>query len=75
MSEPIHDQNAIDRHRAAEAAEAAATPEPAEPAKKQEARPCPVPVRPGSHWAAAARRAGCEDEWIDRMKFRYGEEW
>ena len=75
MSEPIHDQEAIDRYRAAEAAEAAAEPEAVEKPANDEARPCPVPVRPGSRWAAAAYRAGCEDEWIDRMESRYGEGW
>lgn len=48
--------------------------EPA-PAPADEARPCPVPVRPGIHNAAAAYRNGCEDEWIDRMNARYGGEW
>jgi hypothetical protein len=38
-----------------------------------EPRPCPVPVRPG--YGNAAYKAGCEDEWADRMKRRYGEEW
>lgn len=40
-----------------------------------EARQCQAPVRPGSHNAAAARRYGCEDEWIDRMNAKYGGEW
>lgn len=39
----------------------------------RDARPCPVPVRPG--FGKAAYKAGCEDEWIDRMKSRYGGEW
>jgi len=38
-----------------------------------EARPCPVPVKPG--YGQAAFKAGCEDEWIDRMQSRYGGEW
>lgn len=42
-------------------------------AKPAEPRPCPVPVRPG--YAQSAYRAGCEDEWIDRMQSRYGGEW
>ena len=37
------------------------------------ARPCPVPVKPG--YGQAAFKAGCEDEWIDRMQSRYGGEW
>ena len=36
-------------------------------------RPCPVPVKPG--YGQAAYKAGCEDEWIDRMRDRYGGEW
>ena len=36
-------------------------------------RPCPVPVKPG--YGQAAYKAGCEDEWIDRMRSRYGGEW
>lgn len=36
-------------------------------------RPCPVPVKPGM--GQAAYKAGCEDEWIDRMQSRYGGEW
>lgn len=34
---------------------------------------CTVPVRPG--YGQAAFKAGCEDEWIDAMKSRYGEEY
>ena len=36
---------------------------------------CRTPVRPGSHNAMAAFAAGCEDEWIELMKARYGGEW
>ena len=35
----------------------------------------PLVIRPGSHWAAAAFKAGREDEYIDAMRSRYGEEW
>ena len=35
----------------------------------------PVPIKPGWHNAAAASRAGCEDEYSNRMAFRYGGEW
>ncbi len=74
MKEPIHDPEAIAKHRAEEAqlfeTDIAEVLEP-----KAEARPCPAPVRPGSHNAAAAYRLGCEDEWIDRMATRYGGEW
>jgi len=70
MSEPIRDPEAVSRHRADEATpirdEAEATP-------TVEARPCPVPVRPG--YGQAAYRAGCEDEYADRMAARYGGEW
>ena len=34
-----------------------------------------VPVQPGSHNAAAASRAGCEDEWDNAMEARFGEGW
>jgi hypothetical protein len=43
-------------------------------AAQQPALP-PVTLRPGSHWAAAAFKAGREDEYIDGMQSRYGEEW
>ena len=36
-------------------------------------KPVFVPVRPG--FAAEAAKAGCEDEWIDAMKSRYGGQW
>lgn len=35
----------------------------------------PVKPRPGHHNAAAAAKAGREDEYIDAMKNRYGGEW
>jgi len=35
--------------------------------------PNTVPVRPGN--AAAARRAGCEDEYDNAMQARYGDGW
>lgn len=74
MTEPIHDPEAVAKHRAQEAqlfeTDLGEVLEP-----KQEARPCPAPVRPGANNAAAARRLGCEDEWIDRMSGRYGGEW
>ena len=34
-----------------------------------------ISVRPGTHYAEAAFKAGREDEYIDRMKSRYGGEW
>lgn len=37
-------------------------------------QPLPV-VKPGSHNARAAFKAGCEDEYSDRMRSRYGGEW
>jgi hypothetical protein len=74
MSEPIHDPEALARHRAAEAQlfETDLAEVLDAPAK---ARECHAPVRPGNHNAAAAYRNGCEDEWIDRMNSRYGGEW
>lgn len=72
MKKPIFDQDAIDRHRADEDRLDEAKEQPVEQA---DARPCPVPVKPGAANAAAAYRAGCEDEWIDRMNARYGGEW
>lgn len=36
-------------------------------------RECGVSVRPG--YGRAAYAAGCEDEYIDAMKARYGGEW
>lgn len=41
---------------------------PLPPSRRQ--RECTVPVRPG--YGPAAYAAGCEDEWIDRMTFRFG---
>ena len=46
--------------------------EDAEQAPAGEARPCDVPVRPGSQNYAAASKRGQEDEWIDSMASRYG---
>lgn len=71
MGKPIKDEQALKRHL-----EEMDVPF-VEPAAETtaEARPCPAPVRPGSHNAAAAFRLGCEDEWIDRMNARYGGEW
>jgi hypothetical protein len=70
MSDPIKDPEALERYlsQTDHVEETRIEPE-------AEARPCPAPVRPGSHNAAAAYRAGCEDEWIDRMAARYGGEW
>lgn len=70
MSEPIKDPEALARHL-----EQLDQPTEQRIEPEGEARPCPAPVRPGSHNAAAARRYGCEDEWIDRMNARYGGEW
>ena len=70
MSEPIHDEDAVNRHRADEAKP---TGEEPDTETTSEARPCPVPVRPG--FGQEAYKAGCEDEWIDRMQARYGGDW
>jgi hypothetical protein len=37
--------------------------------------PLATPAKPGSHNAAAARKAGCEDEHDNAMRARYGEGW
>lgn len=68
---PIYDPEAV--RRFCEQWDLPVPQEPEEPVA--EARPCPAPVRPGSHNAAAAYRMGCEDEWADRMKNKYGGEW
>lgn len=79
MAEPIHDPDALARHRAAAAQTfetdigsvlevQAVNPTPPLP-------PNTAPVRPGSHNAAAARRLGCEDEWDNAIEARYGEGW
>jgi hypothetical protein len=73
MSEPIHDPDAYRREIERQDACDAIRPDGGQP--DAEARPCPAPVRPGMHNANAARRLGCEDEWVDRMKNRYGGEW
>ena len=51
--------------------------EPADP-KEMPAAAASVPAisaRPGSHYAAAAFKAGREDDYIDAMNGRYGGEW
>lgn len=70
MSEPIRDPEAVAKHRADEAKP---TGDEVEQTPATAARPCPVPVRPG--YGQAAFKAGCEDEYIDRMAARYGDEW
>lgn len=47
----------------------------AEIAAKRKARHDPCVVKPGSQHAADAARAGVEDEYADRMKYRFGDEW
>jgi len=71
MNRPIQDPEGFRRYLEQLAKDTPADIEP----PVAEARPCPAPVRPGSHNAAAAFRLGCEDEWIDRMNARYGGEW
>jgi len=34
-----------------------------------------TPAELGSHYAAAARRAGCEDEYDNAMEAKYGKGW
>lgn len=69
--EDIRDPEALESYRAwlAEPIE----DEPHDP--PQPARPCPVPIRPGRAYFNAAMKNGCEDEYLDRMKARYGEGW
>lgn len=71
MAKEIHDREAFERYLAEVDQPIEAEPMP--PADG--ARPCPVPVRTGRIYARAAYKAGCEDEWCDRMKERYGGEW
>jgi len=35
----------------------------------------PIVIKPGSQHASAAFKAGAEDEYIDRMRGRFGGEW
>lgn len=44
---------------------------------KRPARPTPPPLvaKPGSAWAAAAFKAGREDDYVNDMQARYGGEW
>lgn len=71
MSKPIQDPEALREYLRQHD-----QTEPAEHEQHEaEPRPCPVPIKPGSHNAAAAYRAGCEDEWADRMQAKYGGEW
>lgn len=65
-----------DAHRQRLEADAAELRNP-EPVVEPEAVPPPPPltIRPGSHWAAAAFKAGREDEYIDAMRNRYGDDW
>jgi hypothetical protein len=47
----------------------------AEIAAKRNARHDPCVIQPGSHHAAAATKAGLEDEYSNRMAYRFGGEW
>ena len=72
MSEPIHDADALARYRQAEAQTVETDIEKClEPGEG--VRECTVPVKPGyGQWAY---KAGCEDEYIDRMRSRYDGEY
>jgi len=48
------------------------TPEPTPEAATADPE---ITARPGSHYAAAARKVGMEDEYIDRMRSKYGGEY
>ena len=72
MSKPIQDHDALAAHRKAEQLPAdAENIVPVEPCRINAENT--VPVRPG--YAAAARRAGCEDEYDNAMQARYGDGW
>jgi hypothetical protein len=47
----------------------------AEIAAKRDSRPDPCVIQPGSQHAAAATKAGLEDEYSNRMAYRFGGEW
>jgi len=48
---------------------------PVEPCRVPPECRTPIVIKPGSQHSAAAYKAGREDEYIDRMKSRYGDEW
>jgi len=51
-------------------------PKPApviEPCRPTE--PLTTPAKPGSYFAAAARKAGCEDAYDNEIEARYGKGW
>jgi len=37
--------------------------------------PLTTPAKPGNYFAAAARKAGCEDAYDNAMEARYGKGW
>jgi hypothetical protein len=45
------------------------------PEPKPAQLPNPTPILPGSHHAAAAYKAGCDDEYSNRMAHKYGGDW
>ena len=51
--------------------------EPADPEQTPQAASAEpvISARPGSHYAAAAFKAGREDDYIDAMASRFGGEW
>lgn len=70
--EPIHDAEAIARHRE-QLAEHIDDENVTPVCPCRVPPPCTVPVRPG--FGNAAFKAGCEDEYANEMKARYGGEW
>ena len=71
MSKPIQDQAALDAHRKREQLQADAEQiVPVEPCRLPAENV--VPVRPG--YAGAARRAGCEDEYENALRARFGDD-
>lgn len=73
MSRKFYDYDAHRQRLEADMADAK-NPEPTTEPEAVSPQP-PLVVRPGSHWAAAAFKAGREDEYIDAMRNRYGDEW
>lgn len=70
--EPIHDPEAIARYRE-QLAEHIDDENVTPVCPCRAPVPCTVPVAPMFH--GQAFKAGCEDEYLNRMRARYGEGW
>lgn len=62
------------RIRLAREDQAEPAPQVVEP-KAAEPPAVTTPIKPGNYYARLAYEAGCEDEYSNRMKARYGGEW